>query len=224
MHSKEVRFEPSWKLALSEEFSKDYFRALKQFVKDEYLAQTIYPGPKDIFRAFDLCPFDTVKVVIIGQDPYHGPRQANGLSFAVHDDVPLPPSLKNIFKEIENDVNTKPEPNGDLSRWAKQGVLLLNATLTVRAQTPGSHQNKGWEEFTDAAIKKLSDEREHLVFILWGNYAKKKGMVIDRTKHCVIESQHPSPFSAHNGFFGSKPFSKTNEYLKKVGEKEIDWK
>ena len=220
----DVTIEPSWKTALTEEFNKDYFKNLSTFVQDEYLNQTVYPNQKDIFRAFDLCPFNQVKVVIIGQDPYHGPNQANGLSFAVHEHMRLPPSLKNMFKEIESDLHIQPEQNGDLSRWAKQGVLLLNATLTVRAQTPGSHQSKGWEEFTDSAIKKLSDEKEHLVFILWGNYAKKKGMVIDRTKHFVIESQHPSPFSAYNGFFGSKPFSKTNIYLKSLGEKEIDWK
>ena len=163
-------------------------------------------------------------MVIIGQDPYHRPKQANGLSFAVHEDIKLPPPLKNIFKEIESDLNIKPEPNGDLSRWAKQEVLLLNATLTVRAQAPDSHQNKGWEQFTDEVIKKLSDKKEHLVFILWGNYAKKKGAVINQYKHCIIESQHPSPFSAHDSFFGSKPFSQTNEYLKKHSEKEIDWK
>ncbi len=219
-----INIEPSWRVALSDQFNQDYFKTLSEFVRQEYLNQTIYPSPKDVFRAFDLCPFDKVKVVIIGQDPYHGPKQANGLSFAVHEHIPLPPSLKNIFKEIGNDVKIKPEPNGDLSRWAKQGVLLLNATLTVRAQTPGSHQNKGWEEFTSAAIKKLSDEKERLVFILWGNYAKQKGAIIDRSKHCVIESPHPSPFSAYNGFFGSKPFSKTNEYLKKVGERGIDWR
>ncbi|MES2623423.1 MAG: uracil-DNA glycosylase [Patescibacteria group bacterium] len=219
-----VNIEESWKNALAEEFDKEYFKALSQFVRDEYGKHSIYPNPKDVFRAFELCPFNKVKVVIIGQDPYHGPKQANGLSFAVHKDIPLPPSLRNICIEIESDLGIKPESNGDLSRWAEQGVLLLNATLTVRAQTPGSHQNKGWEQFTDAVIKKLSDEKEHIVFILWGNYAKKKGAVIDRTKHLVLESQHPSPFSAHNGFFGSKPFSQTNAYLKKHGEKEIDWK
>ena len=214
----------SWKTLLEDQFNQDYFKTLSEFIKEEYLTQTIYPAQKEIFRAFDLCPFEQVKVVIIGQDPYHGPNQANGLSFAVHKNIPLPPSLKNIFKEIESDVGIKPDQNGDLSRFATQGFLLLNATLTVRAQTPGSHQNKGWEQFTDAVIKKLSNEKEHLVFILWGNYAKKKGLLVDRNKHCVIESQHPSPFSAHNGFFGSKPFSKTNEYLKKVGKGQIDWR
>ncbi|MBC7767007.1 uracil-DNA glycosylase [Arenimonas sp.] len=214
----------SWKTLIKDQFSQDYFKILSEFVTSEYNTRTIYPTQKEIFKAFDLCPFNKTKVIIIGQDPYHGLNQANGLSFAVHKNIPLPPSLKNIFKEIESDVGIKPEQNGDLSRFATQGVLLLNATLTVRAQTPGSHQNKGWEQFTDAVIKKLSDKKEHLVFILWGNYAKKKGLVIDRNKHCIIESSHPSPFSAHNGFFGSKPFSKTNEYLKKIGVSEIDWR
>lgn len=224
MNSASVRIEPSWKKALAEEFDKTYFKELATFVKEQYKSVTIFPRPKDIFRAFDLCPFDQVKVVILGQDPYHGVRQANGLCFAVHEDVPIPPSLKNIFKEIESDLGVKPEHNGDLSRWAKQGVLLLNATLTVRAASPGSHQKKGWEEFTDAAIKKLSDERDNLVFMLWGNYAKNKGAVIDRTKHLVLESAHPSPFSADSGFFGSRPFSKANKYLKEKGLGEIDWK
>jgi uracil-DNA glycosylase len=219
-----VRLEPSWKAALEEEFGKEYFEKLTAFVKEEYTKGKVFPPPKDIFRAFDLCPFDEVKVVILGQDPYHGVKQANGLCFAVHEGILLPPSLKNIFKEIKNDLGYEPERNGDLSRWAKQGVLLLNATLTVRASTPGSHQGKGWEEFTDASIKKLSDKREHLVFMLWGNYAKKKGAVIDRTKHLVLESAHPSPFSADSGFFGNKHFSKANEYLKKNGEKEVDWR
>jgi uracil-DNA glycosylase len=219
-----IKLEKSWKIALEKEFEKPYFKELSSFVRTEYKSGKVYPPPKDIFRAFDLCPFDKVKVVILGQDPYHGARQANGLSFAVHEGIPLPPSLKNMYKEIENDLGIVPEKNGDLSRWAKQGVLLLNATLTVRAASPGSHQKKGWEEFTDAAIRALSDQRENLVFILWGNYARQKGKVIDRTKHYVIESAHPSPFSADNGFFGSKPFSKANKYLKSHGEKEIDWK
>ncbi len=220
----EVKIEGSWKKALSEEFGKPYFEHLTQFVKDEYKKDTVYPPPKNIFRAFDLCPFERVEVVILGQDPYHGAGQANGLSFAVGEGVRLPPSLQNIFKEIKTDVGVEPLQNGDLSRWATQGVLLLNATLTVQASHPGSHQGKGWEAFTDAAIKMLSDKREHLVFILWGNYARQKGAHIDRTKHLVIESPHPSPFSAYNGFFGSRPFSKANEYLLKHGKKEIDWK
>ncbi len=224
-----IRIESSWKRALATEFGKEYFEKLTQFVRDEYAQATIYPAPKDMFRAFDLCPFDRVKVVIIGQDPYHGPKQANGLCFAVHEGLRLPPSLQNIFKEIKSDLGIDPQssdgqPDGDLSRWAEQGVLLLNATLTVRAQSPGSHQKKGWEEFTDAAIRALSDQRENLVFILWGNYAKQKGAIIDRSKHLVLEAAHPSPFSAYSGFFGSKHFSKTNEYLRDHGKAEIDWR
>lgn len=219
-----IKIEDSWKLALREEFEKPYFKALSGFVREEYLKGITYPNPKDVFRAFDLCPFNKVRVVVLGQDPYHGVNQANGLSFAVHDGVRIPPSLQNIFKEIQSDLGASPIASGDLSRWAKQGVLLLNATLTVRASSPGSHQDKGWEEFTDAVIQKLSQEKENLVFILWGNYAKQKGVHIDRKKHFVIESPHPSPFSAHNGFFGSKPFSKTNEYLREHGEGEVDWR
>ncbi len=220
----EVKIDPSWKAHLKDEFEKPYFKELAAFVKKEYISEAVYPPPKYIFRAFDLTPFDKVKVVILGQDPYHGAKQANGLSFAVEEGILLPPSLKNIFKEIESDFG-KPlvHKSGDLSRWAEQGVLLLNATLTVRAHLAGSHQGKGWEEFTDAAIRALSEEREHLVFILWGNYARQKGAHIDREKHLVIESAHPSPFSAANGFFGSKPFSRANEYLAEHGEKPIDW-
>ena len=222
--AKEVRIEPSWKQVLAEEFEKPYFKELTDFVKKEYTSGTVYPAPKDLFRAFDLTPFDQVKVVILGQDPYHGPGQAIGLSFAVHEGVRNPPSLQNIFKEIESDIGEAPRTDdGDLSRWAAQGVLLLNATLTVRARTPGSHQGRGWEQFTDAVIQALSDKRQHLVFILWGNYARNKGARIDRVKHLVIESPHPSPFSAHNGFFGSKPFSKANSYLKTRGETPINW-
>lgn len=216
-----MNIEASWKRILEKETEKEYFKNLTDFVKKEYSTANVFPHPKDIFRSFDMCPFDTVRVVILGQDPYHGSKQANGLSFAVHSGIILPPSLKNIFKEIQSDMGYAPYPDGDLSRWAKQGVLLLNATLTVRASEPGSHQKKGWEEFTDAAINALSAERQGIVFILWGNYAKKKGSIIDRTKHLVIESAHPSPFSAYDGFFGSKPFSKTNAYLK---ENPIDWR
>lgn len=230
----DVRIEPSWKKALQEEFGKEYFADLAAFVKDEYKRTEVYPPPKQIFRAFDLTPFERVKVVILGQDPYHGSGQANGLCFAVGEGVALPPSLQNIYKELENDLqagdratNEKvPRPagrGGDLEKWAKQGVLLLNATLTVRARTAGSHQNKGWELFTDAAIKALSEKREHLVFILWGNYARQKGAHIDRSKHYIIESPHPSPFSANSGFFGSRPFSKTNTYLESTGQTPIDW-
>lgn len=239
--AKEVKIGGGWKEKLSDEFNKPYFKELTDFVREEYKKTSIYPEPKNIFRAFDLTPFDDVKVVILGQDPYHGAGQANGLCFAVNPGVRPPPSLQNIFKEIESDLghpvshapdlstmergnkSQSPWGNTDLSRWAKQGVLLLNATLTVRASSAGSHQGKGWEQFTDAAIRKLNDEREGIVFILWGNYARQKGAFIDRSKHFVIESAHPSPFSAANGFFGSKPFSKANEYLKARGEKEIEW-
>lgn len=220
----EVQIDHSWKDRLKEEFERPYFKELAAFVREEYTKGTVYPPPKNIFRAFELCPFEKVEVVILGQDPYHGPRQANGLSFAVGKDVPIPPSLQNIFKEIEKEfgepVKTK---DGDLTRWAMQGVLLLNATLTVRAHAAGSHQGKGWEEFTGAAVKALSEEREHLVFLLWGNYARARGMHIDRTKHLVLESAHPSPFSAYNGFFGNGHFKKANEYLALHGKKPIDW-
>ncbi len=226
------KIEDSWKEVLFEEFEKPYFNKLAKFVEGEYLKNRVYPHPENIFRAFSLCPFNDVKVVIIGQDPYHGERQANGLCFSVSENISIPPSLRNIYKEIGLKQfyieNRSPEKikkqiflNGDLSRWAKQGVLLLNSILTVRAGEPGSHQKKGWEEFTDVVVRKLSDEKEHIVFILWGNYAKKKGEIIDRKKHLVLESSHPSPFSAHKGFFGCKHFSKTNTYLKKWGKGEI---
>jgi uracil-DNA glycosylase len=221
-----VAIEPSWKEKLEGEFEKEYFVKLTTFVKGEYRDGVVYPVPKNIFRAFDLCPFQRVKVVILGQDPYHGERQANGLAFAVDENIHLPPSLQNIFKEIESDVGgglTSTKRDGDLSRWAEQGVLLLNATLTVRAHTPGSHQDHGWEQFTDAIIRTLSEERENLVFMLWGNYAKAKGAHIDRSKHLVLEAPHPSPFSAHTGFFGCKHFSRANDYLVAHGEIPIDW-
>jgi len=221
--SEEIKIESSWKNKLQDEFEKSYFKKLTAFVREEYKTKTIYPPGKDIFNAFDSCSFDKVRVVIIGQDPYHGPGQANGLCFSVHDGIALPPSLKNIFKEIETDIGTVPPKTGNLERWAKQGVLLLNATLTVEANTPGSHQKKGWEQFTDAVIQKLSDEKEHLVFILWGAYAQKKGLIIDAKKHCILQSAHPSPFSAYNGFFGNEHFSKTNEYLASHGFKKIVW-
>ncbi len=218
-----IKIETSWKEALKDEFNKPYFKELANFVREEYLNKTIYPSPKDIFRAFKLCPFYKVKVVILGQDPYHGVKQANGLCFAVHEGIMLPPSLKNIFKEIESDMKIKVKPDGDLSRWAQQGVLLLNATLTVQSAIAGSHQKKGWEEFTDTVIDKISKERKHLVFMLWGNYAKNKGALINHREHLVLKSAHPSPFSADSGFFGNKHFSKTNKYLKENGESEIDW-
>lgn len=220
----DVKMERTWKRHLGAEFDKPYFGKLASFIKREYATTTVYPAPKKIFRSFELCPFDDVKVVILGQDPYHGRGQANGLCFSVNEGVALPPSLQNIYKEIESDLD-RPlvHRGGDLTRWAEQGVLLLNATLTVRANQAGSHQDHGWEEFTDAAIRILSVTREHLVFILWGNYARQKGAHIDRSKHLVIESAHPSPFSAANGFFGSKPFSRANDYLKKHGIETIDW-
>jgi uracil-DNA glycosylase len=218
-----VQIEESWKTRLQTEFDKDYFKNLTHFVHDEYKLTPVYPPGKLIFNAFDLCPFNQVKVVIIGQDPYHGPGQAHGLCFSVNDGVPFPPSLINIFKEIKNDIGTDTPTSGNLTRWANQGVLLLNATLTVRARQAGSHQNKGWETFTDAAIRTLAEQREHLVFILWGAYAQKKGAFINREKHLVLSSAHPSPLSAYNGFFGNKHFSQTNAYLKAHGEKEIIW-
>lgn len=219
----DVKIHQSWKEHLGGEFEQPYFATLAEFVKQEYKNEVVYPPPKAIFRAFDLAPFEDVKVVILGQDPYHGPRQANGLCFAVGEGITLPPSLKNIYKEIESEFGKKVEQNGDLSRWATQGVLLLNATLTVRAHLAGSHQDKGWEQFTDAVVKALSEEREHLVFMLWGNYARAKGAHIDRDKHLVLESAHPSPFSAYNGFFGNNHFKKANEYLIEQGKKPIDW-
>lgn len=218
-----VQIEESWKAHLAAEFEKPYFIQLTNFVRHEYQTNVCYPPGKLIFNAFNLCPFDKVKVVIIGQDPYHGPGQAHGLCFSVNDGVPFPPSLQNIFKEIHNDIGADIPTTGNLTRWAKQGVLLLNATLTVRAHQAGSHQRMGWEEFTDAAIKALSDHREHLVFILWGSYAQKKGAVIDRTKHLVLTSAHPSPLSAYHGFFGNKHFSLTNAYLEQHGQTPIQW-
>lgn len=219
----DVKIESSWKEALNEEFEKPYFKQLVEFVKSEYQTQTVYPPGNRIFSAFDFTPFNEVKVVIIGQDPYHGPNQANGLSFSVADGVRYPPSLQNIFKELNADLGIPIPQSGNLERWAKQGVLMLNATLTVRGSQAGSHQNKGWELFTDAIIKKLSDEREDLVFVLWGAYAQKKGSVIDASKHHIIKSAHPSPFSAYNGFFDSKPFSKTNEFLIQKNKEKINW-
>jgi len=219
----DVKIAPSWKGMLESEFEKEYFDKLIQFVKSEYQTQTVYPPGKEIFRAFDFCAVDDVKVVIIGQDPYHGASQANGLCFSVRDGIRMPPSLVNIFKEIHDDLGKPIPTSGDLERWSKQGVLLLNATLTVRASSPGSHQNKGWETFTDAVIKLISEKKSNVVFLLWGAYAQKKGEVIDRSKHLVLMSAHPSPFSADRGFFGCKHFSKANDYLRSKGLKEIDW-
>ena len=218
-----VQIEESWKKHLAPEFEKDYFVKLTNFVRQEYQTTTVYPPGRLIFNAFNLCPFNKVKVVIIGQDPYHGPGQAHGLCFSVNDGVPFPPSLQNIFKEIQSDLGTPIPTTGNLTRWANQGVLMLNATLTVRAHQAASHQRQGWEEFTDAAIRALAEERENLVFILWGAYAQKKGAFIDRNKHLVLASAHPSPLSAYNGFFGNKHFSRANEYLTAHGQQPIQW-
>lgn len=221
----DVRIEKSWKEKLEGEFSKDYFKQLMDFVQKEYKIHECFPNKDAVFSAFDACPFDKVKVVIIGQDPYHDVGQANGMCFSVQNGIKHPPSLVNIFKEMESDLNIPYPESGNLISWAKQGVLLLNATLTVRAHEAGSHQKKGWEEFTDAVITTLSEEKENLIFLLWGGYAKKKGRKIDKTKHVVLTSGHPSPLSANRGYwFGNKHFSKTNEYLKKTGALPIDWR
>lgn len=220
----DVKIEESWKKELETEFDQEYFGKLVDFVKDEYKNNQVYPSGRFIFRAFELTPFSKVKVVILGQDPYHGKGEANGLCFAVNQGVRLPPSLQNIYKEIKTDIGRESsQKSGDLEGWGKQGVLLLNSTLTVRANTAASHQKKGWEQFTDAVIKVLNDKKENLVFILWGKYAKDKGQIVDETKHLVIRSAHPSPFAANHGFFGSKPFSKCNEYLRQKGIEEIKW-
>ncbi len=218
-----VRIDDSWKVQLQPEFEQDYFRDLVNFVRSEYASTTVYPPGSQIFRAFDLSPFDTTKVVILGQDPYHEPGQAHGLCFSVDKGVPFPPSLQNIYKEIRDDVGTVVSSQGDLSDWARQGVLLLNATLTVRAHQAGSHQNRGWERFTDAVIHRLAEQREHLVFILWGAYAQRKGAFIDKNKHLVLQSPHPSPLSAHRGFFGNRHFSTANRYLQEHGMDPIIW-
>jgi len=219
----DVKIEPSWKAVLAEEFEKDYFSNLTKFVHEEYRTAQIFPPGRQIFAAFDATPFNDVKVVILGQDPYHDVNQANGLCFSVNNGVAFPPSLLNIFKEIKSDIGTEIPQSGDLSRWARQGVLLLNATLTVRAHMAGSHQGRGWETFTDAVIAHLAREREHLVFLLWGAYAIKKGAFIDRTRHLVLTSPHPSPLSAHRGFFGNHHFSRANEYLTAHGKTPIMW-
>ena len=218
-----VQIEESWKLRLQNEFSKDYFAKLVQFVKSEYQSRKVFPPGKLIFNAFNKCTFDQVKLVIIGQDPYHGYGQANGLCFSVNNGVAMPPSLQNIFKEINSDLGLSIPKHGNLEKWSEQGVMLLNATLTVRANQAGSHQNKGWEQFTDAVIKCLSEEKENLVFLLWGSYAQKKGEQINSSKHLVLKSPHPSPFSADRGFFGSKHFSKANKYLEEKGKAPINW-
>ena len=218
-----VRIDDSWKVQLQPEFEQDYFRDLVNFVRSEYATTTVYPPGSQILRAFDLSPFDQTKVVILGQDPYHEPGQAHGLCFSVDKGVPFPPSLQNIYKEIRDDIGTVVSSQGGLSDWARQGVLLLNATLTVRAHQAGSHQNKGWERFTDAVIHRLAEQREHLVFILWGAYAQRKGAFIDKNRHLVLQSPHPSPLSAHRGFFGNRHFSTANRYLQEHGIEPIIW-
>ena len=219
----EVRIEESWREVLQPEFDKPYFELLTDFVRQEYRTKQCFPPAKLIFNAFDLCPFDRVRVVIIGQDPYHDVGQAQGLCFSVPDGVRIPPSLQNIYKELQSELGTAIPASGDLHRWAEQGVLLLNATLTVEAHRPGSHQNKGWEELTDAVIAALNARRDHLVFMLWGSYAKRKGQVIDSRKHLVLTAAHPSPLSAYNGFFGCGHFLKANEYLVRTGQQPIEW-
>lgn len=218
-----VKIEESWEKVLQTEFDKPYFKELTDFVRSEYATATIYPPASLIFNAFNLCPFSKVKVVIIGQDPYHGPGQAHGLCFSVNDGVQFPPSLQNIFKEIKSDLDIPIPTSGNLTRWAEQGVLLLNATLTVRAHSAGSHQKKGWETFTDSVIRILAEQKENLVFILWGAYAQKKGAFIDNNRHLILSSAHPSPLSAYNGFFGNHHFSLTNEWLQKHGIDTINW-
>ena len=219
----DVKIESSWKSLLTNEFEKPYFDNLTRFVHEEYRTHNVFPPAKLIFNAFDQCPFDQLKVVILGQDPYHGPGQAHGLCFSVNDGIDFPPSLRNIFKELHNDIGKPVPASGNLTEWARQGVLLLNATLTVRAGQAGSHQKKGWEEFTDAVIHKINAEKNHVVFILWGAYAIRKGEFIDQNKHLVLTSVHPSPLSASRGFFGNKHFSRANDFLKLHGQKPVIW-
>lgn len=223
LHPMNVKIHDSWSAVLQPEFSRPYFEKLTQFVREEYRTTKCYPPANLIFSAFDHCHFDEVKVVILGQDPYHGEGQANGLCFSVNRNVPIPPSLKNIFKEIHSDLGVPVPGHGDLTRWADQGVLLLNATLSVRANQAGSHQKKGWEEFTDAVIRAINEQKQNVVFLLWGNYAGKKATAIDQSKHLVLTSAHPSPLSAYQGFLGNKHFSKTNEYLMKHNLAPIQW-
>ncbi|WP_339759266.1 uracil-DNA glycosylase [Algoriphagus aquimarinus] len=219
----EVKIDPSWKVALNQVFEQRFYENLDAFVRDEYASTKVYPPAKELFNSFNHCPINSVKVVILGQDPYHGPGQAHGLSFSVKPGVPFPPSLKNIFKEIESDLGKPIPANGDLTRWADQGVFLLNATLTVRAHEAGSHQKKGWEEFTDEVIRTISEQREHVVFLLWGAYAQKKSALIDGSRHLVLKAPHPSPLSSYRGFFGCKHFSKANDYLAVNGITPIEW-
>ena len=220
----QIKIHPSWKKVLELYFQTDEWEKLVDFVRGEYLNKRVYPHPKNVFNAFNSTPFNKVKVVIIGQDPYHNPGEAHGLCFSVQPGIKVPPSLQNIYKELESDLGIKKDfSKGDLTNWAKQGVFLMNAVLTVRHNQPGSHANKGWEKFTDEAIRQLSNRKENLVFLLWGNYAQQKGTLIDRTKHLVLETTHPSPFSAYRGFLGCKHFSKTNAYLEKNNLSKIEW-
>lgn len=219
----QVRIDPSWHKALQEEFDKPYFELLTMYVRQQYHTRVVYPPARLIFNAFDSCPFDKVKVVIIGQDPYHKAGQACGLSFSVPDGVQIPPSLKNIYKELQEDIGKPIPQSGNLQRWAEQGVLLLNATLTVEAHLAGSHQNKGWEVFTDAAIKALAEQRENLVFMLWGSYAQRKAAFLSPQKHLILKAAHPSPLSASKGFFGCRHFSAANKYLIEHGKTPIEW-
>ena len=218
-----VKIANSWKKLLQEEFEKPYFEKLVDYIKQEYASQKVYPPGSLIFNAFNQCSLDELKVVIVGQDPYHGAGQANGLCFSVNDGITFPPSLNNIFKEIANDIDTPFPVSGNLEKWAKQGVLLLNATLTVRARQAGSHQNQGWETFTDNVLRKISEEKENIVFLLWGAFAQQKTKIINSSKHHLMKAAHPSPFSADKGFFGCKHFSKTNSFLSSIGKKEIMW-
>lgn len=218
-----TQLEPGWAHMLTSELSQEYFKKLERFVEEAYQNETVFPPKSDLFSAFSLCAFENVKVVILGQDPYHGTNQAHGLSFSVPQNVPIPPSLRNIYKELQSDLTATTPTTGDLTAWAKQGVLLLNTTLTVRESTPASHQGQGWEIFTDAVIRKIAQEKEHVVFILWGKYAQAKTTLIDSDKHLILTAPHPSPFSAYKGFFGSKPFSQTNDYLLKTNQTPIVW-
>lgn len=218
-----VRIEKSWHEVLQQEFEKPYFKTLTDFVREEYRVNTVFPAGKNIFRAFDKCPFDNVKVVIIGQDPYHGEEQANGLCFSVNDGIAHPPSLQNIFKEVASDIGTPIPQSGNLDRWAEQGVLLLNAVLTVRAHEAASHAGKGWEQFTDAVVRELNQRQQNVVYMLWGSYAQRKGSIVDTSRNCILKAVHPSPLSVYRGFFGSRHFSQANAYLRSVGKSEIVW-
>lgn len=218
-----VRIEKSWHEVLQSEFEKPYFQTLTEFVREEYMHHTVFPAAKNIFRAFDKCPFESVKVVIIGQDPYHGEGQANGLCFSVNEGIANPPSLQNIFKEVSSDMGIATQPNGNLDRWAEQGVLLLNAVLTVRAHEAASHTGRGWEQFTDAVVRELNERREGIVYMLWGSYAQRKGAIVDGSRNCILKAVHPSPLSVYRGFFGSRHFSQANTYLQSLGKSEIVW-